>query len=301
MNTPKPQSQALVLPDPEKIKKLDALAELYSQGLSLSTSPFSATIQTAVAMGELRELLTQDVMAPIMRLMNTPLGFLTDRTGKASWKGETKPLYSWEEVRDCVIEGTLRGFATVGNEMNIIAGRFYAAKNGLRRKVTKFPGITDFRDSYEVPRVIGDKGAIVKCRATWRLAGVESSLEREFAVKGDSYATSDSYSGKAERKLLNAVFQRLSGILLPEGEVSEEPFVNEKPANAKTVAKPNFSSEPVPENHVVKGDSSGDSKAAESQETPGDNVAVTDAQRPDGVTPGDDYDDDAWLTGKGAK
>jgi len=227
----------LAIPPAEKIKQLDALAADYGKALATPENPFSSVITLAVAMGQLRELLTPDVMAPVMNLMNSPLGFLTDRTGKANWKGEAKPLYMESEVKDCLIEATLRGFAPVGNEFNIIAGRFYAAKAGLRRKVTQFPGLANFRDTYEIPRIAGEKGATVKCAASWSLAGKEDSIEREFAVKGDNYATSDSYCGKAERKLLHAVFQRISGVNIPEGDVSDIPMADAREVSS---AKPSI-------------------------------------------------------------
>ena len=140
-------SKELATIKPETIARLDEIARDY-QIAKIDQSPFSATFSTAIALNELRSLLTADVMRPIMQLMNTPLGFLTDRNGRPNWKGETKPTYTEEVVRDAVIEATLRGFFVVGNEFNLLAERFYAAKAGLRRKVTTFPGLTNFSHSY---------------------------------------------------------------------------------------------------------------------------------------------------------
>lgn len=253
-----PQSGELILSVPEKFRKLDELAIQYGGALSMADSPFSSTFTLASAMGQLRDLLTPDVMKPVMDLMNSPLGFLTDRSGKPGWKNGSqtppKPLYTENEVRDVLIEATLRGFAMVGNETNIIAGRFYAAKAGLRRRVTTFPNLSEFKDIYEIPRNIGDKGAIVKCRASWVLNGKPDGMEREFAVKGDAFATSDAYSGKAERKLLNAVFQRLTGQSVPEGDATEEAaFERARDVTPRAVPVPNFPTEPEPEIKREKG------------------------------------------------
>ena len=223
---------------PETITRLDEIANTY-QLAKIDKSPFAATFSTALAINELRSVLTAEVMRPIMDLMNTPLGFLTDRSGKPNRQGIiTKQPYTWEEVRDVVIEATLRGFFPVGNELNIIAGRFYAAKNGLRRKVTTHPGITEFRDSYSIPKTINNAGAIVEAEASWKLNGTSDSLKRNFAVKGDEYAAADSYIGKATRKLLAAVWERISGVAIPEGEVEEVNLSSMKQAEGCEVESP---------------------------------------------------------------
>jgi hypothetical protein len=205
-------------------KQIDEIAkgavELFKEAGS-----FEAEIAVAQTMADMRGLLTGEVMLPIMALMNTDLGFRTDRDAKVQPKDkEGNPMtpYSVEVVRDCVIEAKLRGFHVVGNEFNIIAGRFYACKAGFRRKVTTYKGVTDFKDSYDVPRSVGDKGALVKCRATWNKDGIPQSLEREFPIRVNAYMGSDAILGKAQRKLLAAVHDRLAGIITPEGEANEE-------------------------------------------------------------------------------
>ena len=230
-------SKELAVINPATITRLDEIAQTY-QLAKVNEAPFSAAISTALAIGELRSLLTPEVMRPIMALMNTPLGFLTDRTGRPNWKGEIKPLYTEDIVRDVMVEGILRGFYPVGNELNIIADRFYGAKNGFRRKVTTHPGLTEFRDNYGIPKVQGEAGAIIETKATWKLNGHPDSIERTFAVKGDKYAGADSYTGKATRKLLAAVWERISGTAVPEGEAEEVNVAAMKPAEGREVESP---------------------------------------------------------------
>lgn len=244
MRTMGKESSAIMAPPTEKIARLDELAKQYDGLLVEAETPFSASLSLATAMGQLRELLTPDVMAPVMQLMNSPLGFLTDRTGRPNAKGEVKPPYDVSVVRDCLIEGILRGFAPVNNEINIIAGRCYLAKNGLSRKVKNFPGLTEYKDGFTVPRT-SEKGAVIACWASWKIGGQEHRIEREFAVKGDSFATADSYLGKAQRKLYCAVYERLSGHLLPEGEVTDEELSMAKDVTPRrAAAKPNFPQQP---------------------------------------------------------
>jgi len=197
----------------------------------------------AMAVVDLRKALTTEVMEPIMSLMNSPLGFLTDKdpakpTKRQDGNWETPKPYDVETVRDCVISCKMLGFRVVGNEFNIIAGKFYPAKGGFRRKLTdklSFPGLTDFRDTYEVPRIAGDKGAIVKCKATWKRNGVPDSLECEFAVKNNANMGTDALLGKAERKLCKRVHDILLGASTPDAEIDEETL---KSANAAPVDDP---------------------------------------------------------------
>jgi hypothetical protein len=191
-------------------------------------------------MAELRGALTPEMMQPVMALMNTDLGFRTDRDPNQIDSKTGKPFipYSAEIVKECFIESKLRGFHCVGNEWNIIAGRFYACKNGFRRKVTHFAGVTDFKDLYEVPRLSGDKCAIVKCRAAWKKDGIADSIECEIPVKVNSFMGSDAILGKAERKLLKRVHDRLSGVITPEGEVGDDTPIDVQAKSDTT--RPNF-------------------------------------------------------------
>ncbi len=205
-------------------KRIDAIAssamELFKQSGS-----FESELAVAQAMSDLRAVLTPEVMQPIMALMNTDLGFRTDRDPKVTPRDkEGNPMtpYSVDVVRECFIESKLRGFHTIGNEWNILAGRFYAAKNGFRRKVTTYHGVTNFKDTYDVPRMVQDKGAIVKCKATWKKEGTDDSLEREFPVRVNAFMGSDAILGKAQRKLLAAVHDRLAGMITPDGDASED-------------------------------------------------------------------------------
>lgn len=252
------QNQSLVNRAEAKVAKRQELAALAREidataagavELFQGAGSFEKEIQLASAMRDLRELLTPEVMAPIMSLMNSPLGFVTDRDpARPTRDGEVKP-YSVEVVRDCVIESKLRGFHTIGNEFNIIAGRFYAAKNGFRRKLTdgkSFPGLRDFRDSYDVPRLMGDKGAIVKCRASWTMNGKPETFEAEFAIRVNSMMGADAITGKAERKLCKRVHDLIAGTNTPEGEAGEDDL---KPANATVepkVGKPFAESDEIP-------------------------------------------------------
>lgn len=215
----------------ELARRIDSLAQ---EGLAIfsGVTSFESALASADLMQEMLELLTPDVMAPIMALMNTDVGFRTDRPNDKN----PKP-YTVDEIRPAICEGLLRGFNPVGNEMNIIAGRFYAAKAGYRRKLTDkrtFPGLRNFRDRYEVPRT-SNGGAVVKAYAEWEIGGKKDSLELEIPVRLNAGMGADAALGKAERKVCKRVHDILAGYETPD--MPEEVDVT-PPANTDTAQNP---------------------------------------------------------------
>lgn len=240
-------------------KKIDEIAQATLEIFNGSDMDFERELAVASAMGDMRALLTPEMMKPVMALMNSPLGFMTDRNPATSDRQVTP--YAVEVVRDCVIEAKLRGYHVVGNEFNIIAGRFYGAKNGVVRKVLTHPGVADVKDTYEVPRLVGDKGAIVKCKITWVRDGKPDGLERDFPVKVNSFMGSDAILGKATRKLFAAALSRLTGKAVPEGEAGDEPSVA-TPAPEKPV----FHTKPATETQTPSAMSDEEKAAAVARE-----------------------------------
>lgn len=185
-----------------------------------SLPKFQQAVRMAKGIAALREALTdQFVRHALMPLMNSPLGFLTDRPND-------KP-YPISVVRDCCIEAAIRGFNWVGNEFNIISERFYGAKNGYDRLVREFPGLTNLALRPGVAQLAGDRGALVPYTATWLLNGRPMSLEcqqvkdgpdERIPVKVNAGMGQDAILGKAERKILFRVHKRLYGSTFSESE-----------------------------------------------------------------------------------
>jgi hypothetical protein len=186
-------------------------------------------VKLAAGVSHMRRALTEQVVKDLfMPLVGTPLGMLTDRDKEPEDK-----RYPWWVVRDCVIEGMIHGLQPTGNEINVISGRMYPAKNGLDRLVHEWPGLTDLKIDPGVPHNVSDKGSLVSTRATFRLNGrpmvVARELERNekgevvsdnrIPVRVNSGMGPDGILGKAERKLLFQILKRLKGnITLPEGD-----------------------------------------------------------------------------------
>ena len=164
---------------------------------------FAAQLAVARAMGELRSLLTADVMRQIMALQGSELGFLTDQDKKGGYDEKT--------VRDVAIVAILRGFALVNNEINIIAGRCYGTKNGYTRLVRELPGLTDLKVTEGRIVKQSDAVAIVPVVAEWLVNGKRDEIKADIPVKIDGYSTADQILGKAWRKIHARIYARVTG------------------------------------------------------------------------------------------
>ena len=185
---------------------------------------FQQAIQMAHGIAALREALTDEfVKLAIMPLQGTALGFCTDKDKEGG--------YPLSVVKDVAIEAMLRGFQIVGNEFNIIGGRFYGTKAGFERHVQQYPGLTDLVLQPGVPQLSQDKsGALVPFLASWRLDGNPMSIACEYRKEGEHVTDhripvrvnagmgADAVIGKATRKMLFRVYQRLNGSAYGAGE-----------------------------------------------------------------------------------
>jgi hypothetical protein len=190
---------------------------------------FKQALALAKGVRALRQALDDNfVKWALMPLMGSTLGFLTDMD-----KEPKEKHYGIQVVRDCSIEALIRGFNLTGNEMNIIAGRFYGTKNGYSRQVLEFPGLRDLVLQPGVPQPAGDKTAIVPYTAMWRLNGDSQRIDCQqskdgpdlrIPVRVNSGMGPDAILGKAERKMLFRIYQRLLGSTYgaTDGEVGED-------------------------------------------------------------------------------
>ena len=185
------------------------------------------TIVLANGMRELRNAMSKEVVDQVfMPLQGSKLGFRTDRDDK------DPAGYPWQVVRDCVIDAMIRGFRPIGNELNIIAGNPYYTKEAYERKVSEFPGLTDFRPEPGIPHM-AQGGALVPYHASWKLNGVVDSMicdvvkidgedkDRRIAVKVNNGAGVDNILGKAKRKFYARVYERLSGVKTVDDDVMD--------------------------------------------------------------------------------
>ena len=170
-------------------------------------SQFKRTLLVSTAMGELQNLLTPKIMAPIMNLQNKSLGFRTDNPNG----------YPVDVVRDCLIEATLKGVYPVGNEFNIIAGRCYITKEGYFHKLHDIPNFS-WVEIPGIPRNVGDNGAIIKVTLEWTYNGKSSTKELELAIRVNRGMGADAIIGKALRKARAWLYTTITGQDIGDGE-----------------------------------------------------------------------------------
>lgn len=176
--------------------------------LAASDGGLASMFAIADAQVRLSEAFTPAIMAMVMRLMGSELGFLTDRD-----REEVK--YSQAVVKECVIAAALKGLRITGNEFNIIAGKCYQAVSGTFRKIREFPGLANFESVEEIPQnLAGGEGAAVKITCTWKLSGMSDTLSGTYLVKVNKSMGIDAVLGKAKHRAYRKVWARLSGMPL---------------------------------------------------------------------------------------
>lgn len=221
------ESTALVT-QTERITEMEAVMQECSLDRLGSVGSMQRALTLAKGVNRLRQLLTKDMMEDVMQLMNTPLGFLTDRDPNKNKDVEPYPM---ETVRDSVIEAKLKGFEVVGNEFNIIAGRFYGTKEGYIGKLSRLPGLSDLICTFGIVRIAPDNSkAIVPCSATWRFNGVkarrpvEGTEWEDVVVRLNRGQNEDAALGKAERKFRARIYAQITGS--EQSDAENDPDVN---------------------------------------------------------------------------
>lgn len=171
---------------------------------------FGTAFEAVTVVALLREALSDEVMNKVfMPLMNTKVGFLTDKSGKPNSKGITYPPYSIVVVRDAIIDAVSIGLLPTGNQMNIIAERMYPTKEGFTYLLKKI-GVKYILDiSY-------DKGtnpnfAEIPVKISYDHNGEKNSFTVIATVKKDSYSSHDQLRGKAERRAKKVLYEYITG------------------------------------------------------------------------------------------
>jgi hypothetical protein len=183
---------------------------------------YTKMFATAKIVQKLKELVSQpEFLEMIMPLQNTPLGFLTDN----------KSGYSKKEIVDAIVEATMYGLLPINNHFNIIKGRCYIAKNGMKHMINNLEYITDLRIKFSD---VIEKDKVYDCIAeiSWHDTRSKKSYSEitSVLVKRESYSTYDYTLGKAKRKAYAWLYENVTGNTVPEGEVSDYiDITNQKP------------------------------------------------------------------------
>lgn len=173
---------------------------------------------------QFRSLLSESVMSDIMELMNSPLGFKTDRPNN-----KNPSCYSLSVVRDCVVQAFMRGLRVTGNEINIIAENLYVTKEGFERLLSELDGMTNLKIQIGVPQT-SEAGALVPARAEWVYHGVadgivwekEATADYRIPIRVNSAMGIDAILGKAKSKVLRNIYARATGTRLAATEDADD-------------------------------------------------------------------------------
>lgn len=178
----------------------------------------------------------------VMPLMGTRMGFKIDKKLGRDPQGNILYPYTWEVVKDCVLEALLAGANLVGNEFNIIAGNPYLTKEFFERKLNELcagdpPRLANFIESPSVPRVSGGS-AIVAYNVTGAMDSKPFNFTRDIAVKVNEGQGPDAILGKAKRKMFKWLLETITRQSFgPDGDGEENVF------SSPTVATPSRTAE----------------------------------------------------------
>lgn len=179
---------------------------------------FERAYAIAESIGKLKELLTDEYMKPIMQLQGNKLGFKTDKDKNGG--------YPMEVVRNCLIEAVLNGVQPYGNQFNIIAGNMYMTKEGCGYALNNFKGL-GYTLVCSLPRINSDKtSSSVDVKIEWNIAGKQEEKIVPIPIKMDAYTSVDAIIGKATRKGRAWLLSTVSGIEIPEGDVTDINYVD---------------------------------------------------------------------------
>lgn len=201
------------------LKKFEAIAQKLDANViqvigSEKLNGFAKAFLVATATQELKNLLTDEYMKPIMALQSNRLGFKTDKDKDGG--------YNMNVVRDCLIEAVLTGVQPVGNQFNIIQSTCYITKEGFGYLLPKVPGL-EYQIIPSLPRINNEKtGAAVQMKIRWRLGNGEwQERDIDFAIKMNNMMGTDAVIGKATRKARAWLYHTVTGVEIGDGDVQD--------------------------------------------------------------------------------
>ncbi len=226
-STTKPTTKSNTLIPATTLAEIERLDQILTDSREVirTAKPMTRAFATAAAMREIENAITPGMMKDILNLMDSPLGFKTDRKpGSKDREGKAIPPYHESTIKRCVIVALLAGAELAGNQFNIIAAQAYFTKEFMQKVVRTFSGLTRFEMEIGPPMRHGEKTACMEGSAKWVLNGEPMNVVCRNTESGDmrivvnSHATSgpDQVRGLAESKLLRRVVAKLTGLNLDE-------------------------------------------------------------------------------------
>lgn len=212
MSKPEKTTTAVAIPDNFKVLAEKLNSNVFAViGQSDALIGFEKAFQIATATDELKKLLTNDYMKPIMALQGNKLGFKTDKDDKGG--------YPIDVVKNCLIEAVLTGVQPFGNQFNIIAGNMYVTKEGFGYLLKNTKGLS-YKIIPGLPRINQEKsGAAVNVVIKYTYNGFANEESIEIPVRMNAYMTVDAILGKATRKARAWLFNTIHDSEVADGDV----------------------------------------------------------------------------------
>ena len=207
-----PQTAELMNPALQAAQNKFVEAATHASQLKIVNN-FGAAFTAVGVVKLLRDALTDEVMHTVfMPLMNTKIGFLTDRDPNKPDKrtGQVPTPYSVAVVRDALIDAVAMGLMPTGNQFNILAGRMYPTKEGYSALLSKLgcKYICEVGMDETEPTA---KAARINVVMNYSYNGEKNKLAIVATVKKDSYSSMDQLRGKAERRGKKVLYEYLTG------------------------------------------------------------------------------------------
>lgn len=192
------------------VSNLDLTTRQYRQAIESADGDITRGTLMGLAVNAIRQSLTPEIMAPMMTLVNTPLGFMSDRPNK-----KNPSPYPLEVVRDCLAESLILGFRPVGKEWMIFHGNLFGCQAGWERKLCEAPGVSNVEIIPGRAITLPDGRFGIRIGVSWKMYGVADCLRgpdgkpgREYTLKMESYETFEQLTGKAIARALRAAFKQ---------------------------------------------------------------------------------------------
>lgn len=177
---------------------------------------FERVIRTAYGISQLQQMLTPEVMSPLMYLQGKSMGFLTDKDKEGG--------YPMEVVRDVICEAAIYGLLPVGNQFNIIKGKCYISKNGAAQLLENL-SVRFFDDGIIEKISISDSKKVtahVVETIEWILNGEKHKDEVEFDIRVNDGMSAEGVLGKAQRKARMWLFNKITNLGLTDADAEDQ-------------------------------------------------------------------------------
>lgn len=218
--------------------QVQALGSAYEQYFGVLSDPNMSAPEramvTAVSLVKIKQALGGKILQNvIMPLMNSPIGFDTDKNPAKGYNGQ---LYPPAVVLDCAAEAFLRGLPLTGNAWNIIAGNCYARKEGFEILLGTVCKFTARAEVPEIGQDLYNNGGYVTVPVSvqYKLLGApeEEDNQRFHGMyscrlnKRNAVAV-ENLEGKAKRKAYRDLWAHLTGSLLADADELGEASVHQ--------------------------------------------------------------------------